>query len=63
VPDDPATADAALLAGRTVVEHAPDSPLRRAVAELASAIAPGTARRSGRKASWRSRRRLYGLSR
>jgi MinD-like ATPase involved in chromosome partitioning or flagellar assembly len=42
VPDDPATLDAALLAGRSVVEHAPDSPVRRAVADLASAVLPWT---------------------
>jgi MinD-like ATPase involved in chromosome partitioning or flagellar assembly len=39
LPDDPATCDAALLAGRSVVEHAPPSaPLRRAVARLADAV-------------------------
>jgi MinD-like ATPase involved in chromosome partitioning or flagellar assembly len=42
VPDDAATVDAALLAGRSVVEHAPDSPLRAAFAELATAVAPWT---------------------
>jgi MinD-like ATPase involved in chromosome partitioning or flagellar assembly len=57
VPDDPQSADGAMLAGRSVVEHAPDSPLRHAVADLASHVAPWTApshraggrrRRSGR---------------
>lgn len=56
VPDDPAAADAALLAGRSVVEHAPDSALRRAVAELASALTPSTA---GRTQQSRFRHRLW----
>lgn len=39
LPDDPAVCDAALLAGRSVVEHAPPAaPLRRAVARLADAV-------------------------
>lgn len=38
LPDDPAVCDAALLAGRSVVEHAPGSPLRRAVARLADDV-------------------------
>lgn len=39
LPDDPAACDAALLAGRSVVEHAPPAaPLRRAVARLADAV-------------------------
>ena len=42
VPDDPGALDAALLAGRSLVEHAPDSPVRRAVADLASAVLPWT---------------------
>ncbi len=58
IPDDPATADAALLAGRSIVEHLPDSALRRAVSDLVSAIVPVTARRAERRLSWRSRRRL-----
>ncbi|MGN6754245.1 MAG: AAA family ATPase [Intrasporangium sp.] len=58
VPDDPSAADGSLLAGRSVVEHAPDSPLRRAVSDLASAVAPSTARRSTRSSRWRSRRRV-----
>jgi len=43
LPDEPVTVDGALLAGRSLVEHAPDSPLRRAVADLASALLPWTA--------------------
>ncbi len=42
VPDDPGALDSALLAGRSLVEHAPDSPVRRAVADLASAVLPWT---------------------
>ena len=42
VPDDPETVDAALLAGRSVVEHAPNSRLRASFAELATAVAPWT---------------------
>ena len=42
VPDDPAALDSALLAGRSLVEHAPESPVRRAVADLVSAILPWT---------------------
>lgn len=44
LPDDPVVCDAALLAGRSIVEHAPGSPLRRAVTRLAddvlAAVAP-----------------------
>ena len=43
VPDDPRVVDAAVLAGRTVVEHAADSALRRSVADLATHLAPWTA--------------------
>ncbi len=42
VPDDPAALDGALLAGRSLVEHAPDSPVRDAVADLATALLPWT---------------------
>ena len=42
VPDDPATLDAALLAGRSLVEHAPESSVRAAVADLATAMLPWT---------------------
>jgi Flp pilus assembly CpaE family ATPase len=51
VPDDPAAVDAALLAGRSLVEQAPDSPVRLAIAELASVVAPWSApRKRGRRA-------------
>jgi len=43
VPDDPASLDAALLAGRSLVEHAPESPVHRAVADLATSLLPWTA--------------------
>jgi len=42
VPDDPAALDGALLAGRSLVEHAPDSPVIDAVADLATALLPWT---------------------
>ena len=42
VPDDAATMDAALLAGRSVAELARDSALGAAFAELATAVAPWT---------------------
>ncbi len=42
VPDDAAGVDAALLAGRSVVEQAPESPVRHAIADLATAVAPWT---------------------
>ena len=42
VPDDPETLDGALLAGQSVVEHAPDSTVRRAVADLADGLLPWT---------------------
>jgi MinD-like ATPase involved in chromosome partitioning or flagellar assembly len=43
VPDDPAAVDAALLAGRSVVEQAPDSAVRAAIGDLGSIVAPWTA--------------------
>ncbi|GAA5027526.1 hypothetical protein GCM10023258_22330 [Terrabacter aeriphilus] len=43
VPDEARVLDDALLAGRSVVEHAPDSAVRHAVAELATALLPWTA--------------------
>ncbi|GAA2745450.1 P-loop NTPase [Terrabacter aerolatus] len=49
VPDDPATLDAALLAGRSVVEHAPESPVRAAVADLATAVLPWTVTPAARR--------------
>ncbi len=42
VPDDPGALDGALLAGRSLVEHAPDSPVIDAVADLATALLPWT---------------------
>jgi MinD-like ATPase involved in chromosome partitioning or flagellar assembly len=48
LPWDPAGADAALLAGRTLGEASPSSPLRLALAGLAASLAgraPATARR------------------
>ncbi|EWT00826.1 hypothetical protein N865_13405 [Intrasporangium oryzae NRRL B-24470] len=54
LPDDPSTTDAALLAGRSVVEQAPDSALRRAVTDLADAVVPWTRSRAGvRRRRWR----------
>ncbi|OFE14616.1 hypothetical protein BA895_09685 [Humibacillus sp. DSM 29435] len=53
VPDDPATVDAAVLAGRSVVELAPDSAVSRAVADLATALAPWTrSRQVQRRRRW-----------
>lgn len=62
LPDDPATTDAAMLAGRSVVEHAPDSALRSSIGDLVSSIAPGTARRSARRPTWRSRRHAHAVT-
>jgi Flp pilus assembly CpaE family ATPase len=39
VPDDRSACDAALLAGRSLTEHAPSSPARQAIAELAADLA------------------------
>jgi MinD-like ATPase involved in chromosome partitioning or flagellar assembly len=55
VPDDPAVMDGALLAGRSLVEHAPESPVRWAVADLATALVPWSAPVDGRRER-RSRR-------
>ncbi|MBD7948864.1 AAA family ATPase [Oerskovia rustica] len=38
LPDDRQTLDAVLLAGRTLAEHAPQTPVRRAVADLAERV-------------------------
>ncbi|MFF3063253.1 CpaE family protein [Oerskovia sp. NPDC057915] len=38
LPDDRQTLDAVLLAGRTLAEHAPETPVRRAVVELAQRV-------------------------
>jgi Flp pilus assembly CpaE family ATPase len=54
VPDEPAVTDAALLAGRSVVEQAPDSALRQAVSDLATALVPSTRSRASRRpGGWR----------
>ncbi|WP_374970124.1 CpaE family protein [Terrabacter sp. BE26] len=60
VPDDPATLDAALLAGRSLVEHAPESPVHRAVADLATGLLPWTARADCRQRREQRRRGLRG---
>ncbi|HEX5534899.1 MAG TPA: hypothetical protein VFX33_14260, partial [Actinomycetales bacterium] len=44
VPDDRAACDAALLAGRSLTEHAPSSPARRVLADLASGLVSANAR-------------------
>lgn len=52
VPDDRSATDRALLAGRTLLEHAPDSPARAALRSLAGSLLPGgpvAARRAGRR--------------
>ena len=49
VPDDPGALDGALLAGRSLVEHAPDSPARTAVADLATAVLPWTSPAEARR--------------
>jgi MinD-like ATPase involved in chromosome partitioning or flagellar assembly len=62
LPDDRATVDRALVAGRTLPE-AGDSPLGRAVAGLVDALAPGTALGSSRPGPRRVRRRTAGTTR
>ncbi len=56
VPDDPVAADSALLSGRTLAEARPDSPARRAMADLADAVAgrPGQQRRRRPGRRWRA---------
>lgn len=44
LPDDQQTCDGALLHARTLAEHAPTSPLRRAIAGLAAELVPGAVR-------------------
>lgn len=56
VPDDPTTLDSALLAGRSVVEHAPESAVRTAVADLATVVLPWTVA-PGQRRDRRDRRR------
>jgi MinD-like ATPase involved in chromosome partitioning or flagellar assembly len=55
VPEDAAALDGALLAGRSLVEHAPESPVRHAVADLATALVPWSAP-ADRRRERRSRR-------
>ena len=58
LPAAPAVVDTALRTGATLAEAAPDSPLRRAIADLARRLAgvpPPTDRRPGRLARHRSR--------
>lgn len=47
LPDDRATVDKALVAGRTLLEAAPDGPLPRAVAALVDAVSAAQAAKSG----------------
>jgi Flp pilus assembly CpaE family ATPase len=49
IPDDPATLDAALLAGRSLAEAAPDSPVRQCLLELASEVSGVAAPHTGRR--------------
>ena len=63
VPDDPAALDGALLAGRSLVEHAPDSLVRRAVADLATGILPWTAPGGERRQRRAGRARRQGAKR
>ncbi|KRF40554.1 ParA family protein [Terrabacter sp. Soil810] len=62
VPDDAPGVDGALLAGRSLVEHAPDSPVRHAVADLATGLLPWTAPPGDRRdrRDRRGRRRRLG---
>ncbi len=57
IPEDRDAVDAALLAGRTVVEHAPDSAFRRAVGDLAGLLVPTSGGPEGSMARWGRRRR------
>lgn len=47
LPEDRDAVDGALLAGRAVVEHAPDSAFRRAVGDLATVLVPASRSRRG----------------
>ena len=60
VPDDRPATDRALLAGRTLLEQAPDSPARTALRELAETLLPGPdggLRRGARTRAGRGARR------
>jgi MinD-like ATPase involved in chromosome partitioning or flagellar assembly len=62
LPDDRATVDRALVAGRTLAESG-DSPLGRGIAGLVDALAPGTVASSSPTARGRVRRRTAGTTR
>ena len=62
LPDDRATVDRALVAGRTLAESG-DSPLGRGIAGLVDALAPGTVASSSTTARGRVRRRTAGTTR
>jgi Flp pilus assembly CpaE family ATPase len=49
IPDDPATLDSALLAGRSLAESAPDSPVRQSLLALASEVCGVPAPQTGRR--------------
>lgn len=55
LPDDPVTADKALVAGRTLVEIGP-SPLSQAIGDVAEAMFPGSGEHAGRKRGRRRRK-------
>lgn len=57
LPDDQPAVDGALLAGRSVIEHAPQSALRMSVAELASSLAPSALRQARPRVGRRRRTR------
>jgi MinD-like ATPase involved in chromosome partitioning or flagellar assembly len=59
LPEDRDVVDAALLAGRTVVEHAPDSAFRKALRDLATQVVPASRSRQAAPArrAWGRRRR------
>ena len=61
LPEDRAAVDKALVAGRTLVEAAPDSPLARAIAGLVSELVPGHPVPAGRRRI--PRRRTAGRAR
>jgi Flp pilus assembly CpaE family ATPase len=49
IPDDPATMDSALLAGRSLAESAPESPVRQSLRALASEVSGVSAPHTGRR--------------
>lgn len=53
VPEDRDSVDAALLAGRSLTEHAPGSPARRAIAALAAELAGVAPIAARRRRAWR----------